>query len=169
MKALTSLSLVAIVGITAIAAQACQHQSQSKIGTVTRVADGDTITVDIDGEKLKVRLCGIDAPEKAQPLGRESGDYLKKMALNKQVAITPVEKDRYGRTVGEVFVIEKPEQFANEALVLAGLAYHYPQYSQGCPNRESIIEAEKIAQAKRSGVWATATSIKPWDYRKANR
>lgn len=174
MKALTSLAIVAIVGGVAIAAQAIiNHQSRpapdrassGRIGTVIKVADGDTLTVLIDGEKLKVRLCGIDAPEKAQALGKESGDFLRSMALNKEVAVTRVETDRFGRTVGEVFVLDG-EKFTNEALVLAGLAYHYPQYSGKCPNRDSVIEAEKIAQSKRSGVWATATSIKPWDYRK---
>jgi len=173
-KALTSLAIVAIVGGVAIAAQAIiNHQSRpapdrassGRIGTVIKVADGDTLTVLIDGEKLKVRLCGIDAPEKAQALGKESGDFLRSMALNKEVAVTRVETDRFGRTVGEVFVLDG-EKFTNEALVLAGLAYHYPQYSGKCPNRDSVIEAEKIAQSKRSGVWATATSIKPWDYRK---
>lgn len=174
MKALTSLAIVAITGLIAIAAQAIiNHQSRpapdqassGRIGTVVKVADGDTLTVLIDGEKLKVRLCGIDAPEKAQALGKESGDYLRAMALNKQVAVTRIETDRFGRTVGEVFVLDG-EKFTNEALVLAGLAYHYPQYSGKCPNRNSIIDAEGIAQSKRSGVWADSSAVKPWDYRK---
>jgi micrococcal nuclease len=138
----------------------------SVIGTVIRVADGDTLTIERNSTREKVRLCGIDAPEKQQPLGRESKQSLEKMTLGKQVAFIPVEKDRYGRTVAEVFVLGTPERFINGDLVQAGLAYHYAQYSDRCPNRDAIAQAEDIAQSKRSGVWASANSVKPWDYRK---
>lgn len=138
-------------------------------GEALKVADGDTLTIGLaDGQKLKIRLCGIDAPEKAQPLGRESGDYLKQMVLGKQVAITEIERDKYGRTVAEVFVLGEPEVFVNESMVQAGLAYHYEKYSGKCPNKDAIVLAEKIAFEKRSGVW-NGSFVKPWDYRAVHR
>ncbi len=88
--------------------------------------------------------------------------------LGKQVAFVPVETDRYGRTVAEVFVLGNPEHFINGDLVQAGMAYHYAQYSGNCPNKIAIADAEGIAKSKRLGVWADARAVKPWDYRKAN-
>lgn len=141
----------------------------SEIGTVVKVADGDTLTIEANGTQEKIRLCGVDAPEKQQPLGMASKQLLERMTLGKQVAFTPVEKDRYGRTVAEVYVLGNPEQFVNSDLVEAGLAYHYAQYSGNCPNRIVIADAETIAKSKHVGVWAEARAVKPWDYRKTTK
>ncbi|MFN5924484.1 MAG: thermonuclease family protein, partial [Pseudanabaena sp.] len=108
-----------------------------KICETTRVSDGDTIAVDCDGEKLKLRFCGIDAPESKQPLGKESKALMSKLVEGKQVYVRPIELDRYGRTVAEVEVKSdrKVNQrdyevlFVNAEMVKAGLAYEYKQYS----------------------------------------
>lgn len=170
LKNLPLFALIVFVGTIAfkLSEKAKQpEQSSSKhIGTVIKVADGDTITLDIDGTKERIRLCGIDAPERSQPLGKESGDHLRKMVLNKQVAITEIEKDRFGRTVAEVFVLGSPERFVNGDMVVAGLAYHYAQFSQKCPNRNVIVDSEAIAKGTSSGVWGISAAVKPWDYRR---
>ncbi|MFM7886736.1 MAG: thermonuclease family protein, partial [Pseudanabaena sp.] len=147
-----------------------------KICETTRVSDGDTIAVDCDGEKLKLRFCGIDAPESKQPLGKESKDLMSKLVEGKQVYVRPIELDRYGRTVAEVEVKSdrKVNQrdyevlFVNAEMVKAGLAYEYKQYSKNCPNREIIVDAEKFAKDKKIGVWS-GDYQKPWDYRKASK
>ncbi len=165
---------VLLIGIVAIASLGFWKQhlesstppGNSEIGTVVKVADGDTLTIESNGKQEKIRLCGIDSPEKGQPLGGEAKQTLENMALGKQVAFIPVEQDRYGRTVAEVFVLGEPERFINGDLVQAGLAYHYAQYSGKCPNRDAIADAETIAKSKRAGVWADARAVKPWDYRK---
>lgn len=144
-------------------------QALSKHGTVTKVADGDTLTVNLDGKETKIRLCGIDAPEQAQPFGKQSKAFLQKLTLDKEVAITEIEQDRYGRTVAEVFVLGNSERFVNGDLVQVGLAYHYEKYSGDCPNKEVIITAEAIAKQKRAGVWAKPNAVKPWDYRQSIR
>ena len=172
MKALKSIPLfVLIIFVSGILFKVSQKARAEKnlkpnvIGTVVKVADGDTLTVNVDGEKTKIRLCGIDAPEKAQALGEESKLLLEKLALNKQVAFSEIERDRYGRTVAEVFVLGASEVFVNGDMVQNGMAYHYDRYSGKCPNRDVIMDAEKIAQSKNSGVWASS-NIRPWDYRK---
>ena len=141
---------------------------------VNRVSDGDTIAVDCDGEKLKLRFCGIDAPEKAQPLGMESKAKLESLVMLDQgkILVTMIEKDRYGRTVAEVEVFsgkttdrgDRINLFVNGEMVLAGMAYHYKQYSKNCPNHQVIENAEDEAKDKKLGVWSGYYQ-KPWDYR----
>jgi micrococcal nuclease len=153
----------------------------SEAWTVTKVSDGDTITIrQTTGEELKIRFCGIDAPEKQQKLGSEATDYLRSL-IDKgdgDVLVTPIEKDRYGRTVAEVFVKPKPgtpgyqsgeEIFLNSEMVMAGFARHYSKYSQNCANRSAITQAEEIAKAKRAGMWSDPNAVAPWDWRKQRR
>ena len=135
------------------------------------VYDGDTLRVQRNGEELKIRLCGIDAPEKDQPLGIEARDYLRSLIdqSNNSVRLVEVEGDRYGRTVAEVIaVLGESEINLNAQMVADGMAYHYAQYSGNCPSQNAIVEAEAIAQASRAGVWADSASEKPWKWRQKN-
>ena len=92
-------------------------------GQVVGVTDGDTITV-LDGQRTqhKVRLAGIDAPEKAQAFGQRSKEHLSSLVFGRQVKVETEKQDRYGRTVGKVLVEGRD---ANLAMVVAGLAWHY--------------------------------------------
>jgi endonuclease YncB( thermonuclease family) len=104
------------------------------------IYDGDTLRVFCNGEELKLRLCGIDAPEKAQAGGIESRDYLRsRLSDNAQVTVSPIETDRYGRTVAEIFL---GETFINAEMVREGHAWHYQRYSGNCPNRGAIAEGK---------------------------
>lgn len=155
----------------AIARPIRSEDTQYKICQTTKVSDGDTIAVDCDGEKLKLRFCGIDAPESRQPLGAESKALLSKLVEGKQVIVRPMEQDRYDRTVAEVSVKVGNDEYAhnvNTEMVRAGMAYHYKQYSSNCPSREAIAKAEEEAKSKKIGVWS-GDYQKPWEYRKAKR
>jgi endonuclease YncB( thermonuclease family) len=121
------------------------------------IYDGDTLRVVKDSEELKIRLCGIDAPEKEQELGVASRDYLRSLVNkgNGQIYVTPIEKDRYGRTVAELFVPVKgkdDEIFLNGEMVRAGMAMMYPQYVGDCPNKNAIALAEEMAKESKAGV-----------------
>jgi micrococcal nuclease len=150
-----------------------QLPTSSKKCVVVRVSDGDTMVVDCNGSEEKIRFCGIDAPEKTQPLGEESRNNLQRLVneASQQVIIVPIETDRYGRTVAEVFTLfpGDREKFLNGEQVLAGLAYHYARYSSRCLNRDAIADTEEMAQQKRVGVWDGKRYQTPWDYRKAQR
>lgn len=141
----------------------------SRVEVVQRISDGDSLVLE-SGEK--VRLCGIDAPEQKQKFGAEATALLRSLVLGKRVYINPIETDRYGRLVAEVFIAaptpEQPEQekFINGEMVHAGMAYHYPRYSGTCPNKTAIVNAESEAKSKKLGVWKLANAVKPWDYRK---
>lgn len=140
---------------------------------VVKISDGDTVTViNTQGTKLKLRFCGIDAPEKSQTLGKDATEYLKKLIQESgaEVMVSEIERDRYGRTVAEIFTLldDGREKFINEEMVRAGFAYHYKRYSENCPNKSAIENAEAIAQSQKVGVWS-GNYQKPWDYRSYNR
>ena len=148
--------------------------------TVISVADGDTITVKRENETKKIRFCGIDAVEKQQKLGLQAKSYLQSL-IDKgdgTVTITPIEQDRYGRTVAEVFVKPRPgtpgyqseeEIFLNGDMVRAGFARHYTRYSGNCPNKVVIEQSEKMAIASKAGVWNDPNAVPPWEFRKQKR
>jgi micrococcal nuclease len=127
------------------------------------VHDGDTLRLRQGDRVTKIRFCGIDAPELAQPLGAESRDYLRRLVGTGAVRVVKVEQDRYGRTVGELFLPDG--RSVNVEMVRAGMAYHYAKYSGRCSVRGAIGQAESQAQSNRLGVWAGGYQ-KPWDYRK---
>jgi micrococcal nuclease len=133
---------------------------------VAKVSDGDTLTVRQGDKEEKVRLCGVDAPEKAQPLGAESKAKLQQLvdAAGRKVALVPVDRDRYGRVVAEVFLMTEPEQSVQQEMLTSGMVYIYPQYIDGCPNAVGFKMAEAIGKDGKVGVWAR-TNVRPWDYR----
>ena len=138
------------------------------------IYDGDTLRVIKGNRELRIRFCGIDAPEKKQPLGIESRDYLRSLIdkSNGTVQIMEVEIDRYGRTVAELFVPLKsnPEQeiHLNSAMVEAGMAWHYEKYSDNCIDRDGLAIAQQLAKEEKLGVW-NGSNIPPWEWRKTNR
>jgi micrococcal nuclease len=148
-------------------------QQQTEFWQVGRVADGDTLTVTRNSQEERIRLCGIDAPEREQPLGNASRDHLQSLlnrSTNGQVGVVPVERDQYGRLVAEVFVPVGGEQeiHINSQMVMDGMAYVYERYVGGCPNGAVITRAGAEAQQARRGVWA-GNQVPPWEYRQQNR
>ena len=136
--------------------------ADSYSGKVVRVADGDTITVLRDGKPQKIRLQGIDTPEKAQAYGQKAKKFTLALVAGKVVRVKVVTIDRYGRTVGVVHVGSK---CLNEALLRAGLAWHYKQYSKS----KRYAALEKEARRKKRGLWADKNPTPPWDWRRQNR
>jgi len=114
-------------------------------------------------KKEKLRLCGIDVPES---LADESRNYLKRLIdqAKGKVILVPTGRDRSNRMIGEVFVSANrnnpdEEKFLNGEMVMAGLAYHYSQYSSGCLNKEGIIQAEEIARSEHRGIWVQSKDV----------
>lgn len=139
------------------------------VGRVVGVADGDTITVlDADKVQHKIRLAGIDAPEKKQAFGNRSKECLSDMVFDKAVSVETNKKDRYGREVGKVLVggID-----ANLLQVQRGLAWHYKAYQRDQSQIDLKVYgvAESEAKAARRGLWGDAEPVPPWDWRKEKR
>ena len=137
--------------------------AETKEGLVVKIADGDTLTLlTSSNEKIKVRLAGIDTPERKQPFGSEAKQALSKLVFQKKALIEVETKDRYGRTVGIVFV---DGQNINYELVRQGMAWVYRKYT----NDEILYELEAQAKTKKTGLWADAKPIAPWSWRKGVR
>lgn len=123
--------------------------AQGLAGRVVGVTDGDTITVlDSSNRQHKIRLAGIDAPERGQAFGQRSTQLLSELVFSKQVIIETEKLDRYGRIVGRVL---SGERDVNLALVAAGLAWHYKQYQheQSASDRLLYAAAEQEARGQQ--------------------
>ena len=135
-------------------------------GKVVSVADGDTITV-LDAEKIqyKIRLQGIDAPEKAQAFGAKSKQTLHEMVHGKTVQISYEKSDKYGRIVGKVLL---GGQDICHQQIKAGLAWHYKKYQDEQPrdDRDAYHASEMAAKSQKLGLWSDLQPVAPWDFRK---
>lgn len=138
-------------------------------GKVVGVADGDTLTV-LDEQKTqhKIRLMGIDAPEKGQPYGDASKRSLSDLAFGQLVVVDYNKRDRYGRVIGKV---TRNGKDLNVEQVRRGMAWHYKQYQneQGLEDRSLYAQEEYLAQRDRRGLWADKTPVAPWDFRRMKR
>ncbi len=125
--------------------------------------DGDTIDVLHQGAAVRVRLTGIDCPEKRQAFGTRAKQVASGIVFNKEVTIRTAGGDRYGRTLGEVLL---PGGISlNRTLVREGFAWWYWKYSSDA----SLGELEKEARAARRGLWADPSPVAPWDFRRSRR
>ncbi len=134
-------------------------------GRVVGVADGDTIIVlDADKVQHKIRLAGIDAPEKKQPFGNRSKESLSALAFDKTVNVETGKRDRYGRQIGKVLVNGRD---VNLVQVERGMAWFYRQYQRDqSPNDRRLYEAaEDAAKAGKRGLWRDADPVPPWEFR----
>lgn len=147
-------------------------------GRVIHVADGDTLTVlDDQHHSHKIRLAGIDAPERGQPFGRRSAEALIRLTTNRFVTVDGGKTDRYQRRVGIVRVAPPgcatctPSVDVGLAMIGAGLAWHYRAYEreQNPADRERYLAAEMDARARQDGLWAETSPTPPWDWRRARR
>jgi micrococcal nuclease len=138
---------------------ACFAQEYS--GTIIRVIDGDTFVFQTDDGSLKIRMYGIDAPEKTQEFGQESKAFLERY-LHKSGTLNKTGIDKYGRTLGVLFV---GNININLESIKNGCAWHYKYYC----NDEKFAQAQKDARKKRAGLWAGSNPIPPWEYRKNHK
>lgn len=139
------------------------------LGRVVGVLDGDTVDlVTADKQQVRVRLSGIDAPEKAQPFSQVSKRALSDLVFDRNVVVVGDKTDRYGRFVGKILVAGAD---ANLQLVAAGLAWHFKRYEHEQPaaDRVAYARAEAQARAKSLGLWSQPNRVAPWDYRDAVR
>lgn len=132
-------------------------------GRVVGVTDGDTIKVLHNGRAEKIRLHGIDCPEKGQPFGTKAKQFTSEMVFGKTVTLHVTDRDRYGRTVADVILSDG--RVLNRELVAAGLARWYRQYSRDA----SLGQLEAEARAAQQGLWADPHPIAPWCWRKMQK
>ena len=133
-------------------------------GRVVGVADGDTLTVlDDANQQYKIRLAGIDAPEKVQAFGQVGKQRLAELCYNKHATVDVVNTDRYGRTVGDVTC---DGLHANAEMVRGGNAWVYRHYDKGF---ESFYALEEAAKEAKLGLWADDNPTPPWEWRHSRK
>lgn len=162
MLALRSLSIRLIAAAMIIGVS---HAGANTLeGKVVGITDGDTITVLIDRHEIKIRVAGIDAPEKRQPFGQRSKEHLSDCAFGKSVAIEWSKTDRYGRTIGKVL---SSGVDCGLRQIQDGMAWHYKAYAkeQTAKDRAAYSEAESQARASKAGLWSDLHSTPPWEFR----
>jgi endonuclease YncB( thermonuclease family) len=134
---------------------------------VVGVTDGDTLVV-LEGGKVqhRVRLAGIDAPEKYQAFGARAHQALASAVFRRTVMLEWHKKDRYGRLVAKVTVADRD---IGLELIAAGLAWHYKAYEreQSQSDRHSYSIAESLAKQRAIGLWSATSAIPPWEFRRS--
>ena len=156
-------SLAAVLIASSYAAGSDCLKPKVLTGIVIRVSDGDTIWVrDRLGQRHKIRLNRIDAPESNQPFGKESTLHLQSLIGGREVFVKYETTDRYGRILG---IIHLGEMDVNLQMVRDGYAWHYKHFD----TTPSYSAAESKAQAAKRGLWATTNPIPPHQWRKGKR
>jgi endonuclease YncB( thermonuclease family) len=159
-----TLLLCALWLLATIGSPAARRAEGFLPGKVTRVIDGDTIDVLLDSGRIRVRLHGIDAPEREQPGGREASQWLQQRLMNHAVQLEPVSQDRYERMVAIVHV--EHGLVVNEELLRAGHAWAYRHYLRRADRHYCDLEAG--ARGGHLGVWGEATPHAPWQHRQTS-
>jgi micrococcal nuclease len=129
-------------------------------GKVLRVFDGDTIEVLLESGNIRVRLHGIDAPERDQPQAATARAWLARQIQSQSVQLEPITQDQYDRVVARIFLGERN---INSELVAQGHAWAYRHYMRRSDRK--LCELEAAARAARRGVWVDAEPRAPWEFR----
>jgi endonuclease YncB( thermonuclease family) len=159
-----SLGAIAVVLVTITAVvQRGGDDRRAVDGQVVAVIDGDTLGVMVNGKEVRVRLYGIDAPEKSQPYGPDAKRELSQRAFGRVARLESMDTDRYDRTIARVWI---DGECVNIGLVEAGAAWWYRRYA---PRDADLQLAEARAKTDRRGLWAGEEPVAPWDWRTQRR
>ncbi len=129
-------------------------------GTVVGITDGDTLKLlTADKKTIKIRLAEIDTPERQQPYGKRAKQELSDLAFQKQVAVKVVTIDRYGRTVGRIYIGDLD---ISAEMVRVGTAWVYRKYAKD----QNLYRLEEEARSEKRGLWGLSESqrVPPWDW-----
>ena len=147
----------------------CDAVAATLAGRVVGVSDGDTVTVlTAENRQFKIRLSGIDAPEKKQPFGAHAKDTLSRQLFGQSVVVEWTKTDRYGRIVGK---IELDGVDVNLEQIREGSAWVYTQYLRELPVEDQRLyrEAERQAKSEHRGLWRDSDPEPPWQWRHERR
>lgn len=134
-------------------------------GQVVGIQDGDTLTVHREGGvEVRIRLWGIDAPERCQAYSNAAKKHLAALAFGQQVRVLGHGQDRYGRIVAEGILPDGTN--INQEMVRAGYAWWFRKYA---PDNRLLEQLEMEARNARRGLWADPRAVPPWEYRRSKQ
>jgi endonuclease YncB( thermonuclease family) len=129
---------------------------------VVRVTDGDTIVVLLGKTQHKIRLEGIDAPEKGQAFGTKARQALADKIFGQTVRVVWRKRDRYHRILGRVYLGDRDISLE---MIRDGMAWRFKRFNK----EKALAEAEQQAREARRGLWAAKDPIPPWEWRKLQK
>lgn len=152
-------------------------QAEELTGTVVGISDGDTFTLLVDNTQYRVRLSGIDTPERGQPFGTAARNALSDLIFGREVRVENRKTDRYGRIIGRTWV--RPSDCSrcgktldvSLALLTMGMAWWYRYYADEQPEEErgQYEFAEHEAKVRGAGLWRDEGAVAPWEWRRSKR
>jgi micrococcal nuclease len=151
---------VAFVVVALVLCGAPVFAGEQFTGQVVGITDGDTISVMREGRAVRVRLEGIDCPEKGQEFSQRAKQFTSDMVFGKAVTVAVRDIDRYGRLVARVSFNGEDVSLA---LVRSGLAWHFTRYSSD----PQLATAETVAKFGKVGLWSHTNPIAPWEFRRS--
>ena len=152
MRYLVSLLLFLLLPVGAFA---------SFIGPVVAVLDGDTIEVLHNTHPERIRLSGIDCPEKGQAFGTRAKQATSRLVFGRDVILQTHGQDKYRRTLADVLLRDGTN--VNHELVKEGWCWWFRKYAPGDTELEKL---EKDARDSKKGLWADPHPVPPWEWRK---
>lgn len=153
---------LALVGTTWLTGQPCLGADFT--GKVVRIMDGDTIEVLHNQRAERIRLQGIDCPEKSQAFGQKAKHATSALVFGKEVTLQTYGRDKYKRTLAKVLLPDGT--IVNHKLVKDGWCWWYRKYAQADRTLERF---EEVARAEQKGLWADPRPMPPWEWRNKGR
>ncbi len=132
-------------------------------GKVVAIADGDTFMVLEGTIQVRVRLEGIDCPEKGQPFGTNAKQAVSDLVFGENVRVVESSKDRNKRSIAKVYLPDG--RCVNEEMLRLGMAWHFKRYSDDA----RWDKLEQQARRARRGLWADSDPVAPWEWRSGKR
>lgn len=134
------------------------------VGPVVSVLDGDTIEVLHNTHPERIRLSGIDCPEKGQAFGNRAKQAASSLVFGKDVILQTHGQNKYRRTLADVFL--RNGTHVNHVLVKDGWCWWYWKYAP----MDTVLEGlERDAREAKKGLWVAPTHVPPWEWKKRRR
>ena len=137
-----------------------KESNAGQTGLVVHIVDGDTYDVMLSGQKTRVRMDGIDAPERGMDYYKQAKNYLGELCENKEIRVEETDTDKYGRSIAKSYLPDGRE--LGQEMVRAGMAWHYKKYSDDA----KLSQLEQEAKSAGIGLWSISNPEAPWERRK---
>jgi endonuclease YncB( thermonuclease family) len=133
-------------------------------GKVIKIIDGDTYDILLEGNtQLRIRMEGIDAPEKGMPYYKVAKNFLKDKCILQQVKVQVTGTDNHGRKLGYTYLEDGTE--LSREMLKAGLAWHFIKYNTD----PELAALQMQAQEQKFGIWSQPNPMTPWQNRRLHR
>lgn len=166
--------LIICICLIFVSSSACSSKQNTNSLTVDKgsiisckvisIIDGDTYDALIQGNKtIRIRMEGIDAPEKGMPFYRKSKSYLSSLCLGKKVKIKVMGVDNHKRILAYSYLEDNRE--LGQEMIKAGFAWHFKKYNSDV----GLSDLEVTARTQRKGLWIDENPMSPWENRRLHR